>query len=207
MPKRKLTIAVAAAALALSACAGDGMGPGGGRGELTASEVSQLNQAILGVSAGVRGRAGARFSAEPVTGEGSGSLTFHFAESAPCRPDGDVDVAGTLSLSWDDRAQTSGLSADFAVAHDGCTVRLDNGQTVTLTGDPHIDVLMDAAVGPTGLTTFRITETGAFTWARGSGASGRCTVAVVADLDPATGAVTLSGEFCGVGVSGTYTGG
>lgn len=206
MRKSVLTTAIAAAALALSACAGDGTGPGGGDGELSAGEISQLNQAILGVSAGVRGRAGARFSAEPVTGQGSGSLTFDFDETAPCQPRGDVDVAGTMALSWDDVAQTSGLSADFTVAHDGCTVRLDNGQTVTLTGDPHIDVLMDASAGPNGLTTFRITETGAFTWSKGASASGRCTVAVVADLNPATGAVTLSGEFCGVDVSGTYTG-
>lgn len=207
MRKSVLSTAIAAAALALSGCAGDGTGPGGGNGELSASEISQLNQAILGVSAGVRGRAGARFSSEPVTGQGSGSLTFDFDETAPCQPRGDVDVAGTMALSWDDVAQTSGLSADFTVAHDGCTVPLENGQTVTLTGDPHIDVLMDAAAGPSGLTTLRVTQTGAFTWSKGAGASGRCTVAVVAELDPATGAVTLSGEFCGMNVSGTYTGG
>jgi hypothetical protein len=206
MRKSVLTTAIAAAALALSACAGDGTGPGGGTAELTASEITQLNQAILGVSAGVRGRAGGRFSTEPVTGEGSGSMTFDFDETVPCQPSGDVGIAGTMALSWDDVAQSTGLSADFSVAHDGCAVRLENGETVTLSGDPDIDVLMDAAAGPNGLTAFRITETGAFTWSKGAGASGRCTVAVVADLNVATGAVTLSGEFCGMNVSGTYQG-
>lgn len=207
MRKSVLTTAIAAAALALSACAGDGTGPGGGSGELTAAEAVQLNQSILGISAGVRGRAGGRFSAEPVTGEGSGSLTFGFDETAACQPGGDVGIAGTMALSWDDVAQSSGLSADFAVVHDGCTVRLDNGQTVTLTGDPEIEVLLDAATGADGLTAFRITETGAFTWARDGGSHGRCTVAVVAELNPASGQVALSGSFCGVDVSGTFQGG
>ena len=204
MRKSVLTTALAAATLALSACAADGTGPAGSNGELTAAEAAQLNQSILGISAGVRGRAGGRFSMEPVAGEGSGSLTFNFDETAPCQPGGDVGIAGTMAMSWDDVARSSGLSADFAVVHDGCTVRLDNGQTVTLTGDPDIEVLLDAAAGANGLTAFRITETGAFTWARDGGSHGRCTVAVVAELNPASGQVTLSGSFCGMDVSGTF---
>jgi hypothetical protein len=206
MRKSVLTTAVAAAALALAACAGDGTGPGTSGGDLTAAELAQLNRAILGLSAGVRSQAGGSFSAEPVTGEGSGSLTFDFDQTAPCQPSGDVGIAGTMGLSWNESAQTSGLSADFSVAHDGCVVRLENGGTVTLNGDPDIDVLLDAAAGPSGLAAFRTTETGAFTWTRDAGNHGRCTVDVVAELDPATGLVELSGSFCGVAVTGTFQG-
>lgn len=207
MRKSVLTTALAAATLALSACSGDGTGPGGGGEGLTAAELAQLNQAILGVSAGVRSHGmGASLGTAPGEAQGSGSLTFDFNDTAPCQPAGDVGVAGTLGISWNDAAQTSGLSADFSVAHDGCAVRLDNGDVVTLTGDPDIDVLMDAAAGPSGLTALRITERGAFTWARDAGNHGRCTVDVVAELNPATGQVALSGTFCGMNVTGTFDG-
>lgn len=203
MRKNLLTTSLAAAALALSACS-DGTGPGGGGESLSAAELAQLNQAILGISAGVRTQArGANFSAQPGEAQGTGSLTFDFNDSAPCQPRGGVGVAGTIGMSWNDAAQTSGFSADFRVAHDECAVRLDNGAVITLSGDPDIDVMMDAAAGPGGLTALRITQQGAFTWARDDDNHGRCTVDVVAELNPATGQVLLAGDFCGMAVTGT----
>lgn len=202
---RKSVLTLAAAVLALSACAGDGTGPAGAGDSLSASELTQLNHAILGISAGVRSQArGASLSTQRGENLGSGSLTFDFNDTAPCQPGGDVAVAGTIGVSWNDAARTSGVSADFGVAHDRCAVRLDNGSVVTLSGDPDIDVMMDAATGPGGLTALRITERGAFTWARDAANHGRCTVDVVAELNPATGQVILSGDFCGMNVSGTY---
>lgn len=204
MRKSVLTAAFAAAALALSACSGDGTGPGSAGEGLSDAELAQLNEAILDVSAGVRSTRGANFSTQPGEALDSGSLTFDFNDTAPCQPRGDVGVAGTIGLAWDDQAGTGALSADFTVAHDGCAVRLDNGQVVTLTGDPDIDVMMDAATGPDGLTALRITERGAFRWAKDADNHGRCTVDVVAELNPATGQVALSGTFCGLNVTGTF---
>lgn len=204
MRKSLLVTAFAAAVLALPACS-DGTGPGGAGDSLSASELAQLNQAILGISAGVRTQArGANFSTEPGQAQGTGSLTFDFDDAAPCTPRGDVGVAGTIGMSWNEAAQTSGFSADFSVAHDGCAVRLDNGQVITLTGDPDIDVMMDAAAGPGGLTALRITQRGAFTWARDDRNAGRCTLDVVAELNPNTGQVMLAGDFCGTNVTGTF---
>lgn len=204
---RKSMLTLAAAAMALSACAGDGTGPAASGDGLSPAEILQLNQAILGISAGVRNQAdGASFSTAPGEAQGSGSLTFDFNEVAPCQPRGDVGVAGTLGLSWNDAAQTSGLSADFSVAHDGCAVRLDNGEIVTLSGDPDIDVMMDAATGPGGLTALRIQESGAFTWSKDASNHGSCSLNVVAELDPGTGVVEVSGSFCGMDVGGTFQG-
>lgn len=202
MRKSVLVTAFAAAVLALPACSGDGTGPGGE--SLSASELAQLNQAILGISAGVRTQArGASFSAQPGEALGTGSLTFDFDDAAPCQPRGDVGVAGTIGMSWNDAARTSGFSADFSVVHDECAVRLDNGQVITLSGDPDIDVMMDAAAGPSGLTALRITQQGAFTWSRDENGRGRCTLDVVAELNPNTGQVMLAGDFCGMNVTGT----
>jgi hypothetical protein len=205
MRNHRLTTAILGAALALSACSGDGgTGPGSeGGAELTAAQAVQLNQAILGVSAGVRGRAtGARSSTAPAS-QNAGSLNFTIAETAPCQPGGSVGVAGAVALAWDDQAQTSSLSADFGVAHAACGHRLQSGEVITLTGDPDIDVSLDAASGPGGVTSFVIRETGAFSWSKDAGNGGRCTVDVTARLNTATGQVALSGTFCGFPVTGT----
>ena len=204
---RKNLLTIAAAALAVSACSGDGgTGPGpSGNGTLSAAELAQLNQAILGVSAGVRDQQSTNRSTTP-SGQSSGTLNFVFDETAPCQPGGSVGVAGDMSIAWDDVAQTGTISTDFAVEHNACGHRLDNGQVVILTGDPDIDVTMDMASGPNGLTSFVIRETGAFNWSKGAEASGRCSLDVTATLNPATGVVALSGSFCGVDITGTYEG-
>lgn len=202
---RKNLLTTAIAALALAACSGDGgTGPGTGDGTLSATELAQLNQAILGISAGVRSQQSAANRSTAPTGQSTGSLNFTFDESAPCQPGGSVGVAGSMSIGWDDVAQTGNLSTDFAVEHNACGHRLDNGDIITLTGDPDIEVTMDATSGPNGLTSFVIRETGAFTWSKDAGNNGRCTLDVTAQLNPATGAVNLSGSFCGTAVSGTF---
>jgi hypothetical protein len=205
MRKNLLTTAIAGAALALSACSGDGgTGPGpDGNGSLTAAEAAQLNQAILGLSAGVRNRQTASLSTAP-TGQSAGTLNFTFDETAPCQPGGNVGVAGSMSLGWDDVAQTGSISTDFAVEHNACGHLLDNGDVITLTGDPDIDVTMDLTTGPDGLTSFVIRETGAFDWSKDAANNGSCSLDVTAQLNPATGVVTLSGSFCGTAVSGTF---
>lgn len=204
MRKHRLTTAFAAAALALSACSDGGTGPGSaGDGTLTATEAAQLNQAILGMSAGVRTRSAASRSTEPM-GQSTGTLNFTFNETAPCQPGGSVGLDGGIRIGWDDAARTSTVSTDFSVRHDACAHRLDDGQVITLTGDPDIDVSMDVTTGPGGLTSFVIHETGAFTWAKDAGNNGRCSLDVTAQLNAATGVVALSGSFCGMPVGGTF---
>ena len=199
-----LPTAIAGAALALAACSGDGTGPAGG-GTLSAAELAQLNQAILGVSAALRDGQGASLSTGP-TAQNTGSLELTVDRTLPCQSGGSVAVAGGMRLAWDQAAGTGSVSSEFAVTHAACAHRLENGETITLTGDPDIDVTLEATSGPGGPTSLLIRETGAFTWAKGSAASGRCTLDVTAQLDPATGAVALSGSFCGFPVTGTLQG-
>jgi hypothetical protein len=205
MRKNVLTTAAVAAVLALSACAGDGTGPGGD-GALTAAEAIQLNRTVLNVSAAVRGQQTVSRTTSP-TGESTGSLNFTFDQTVACQPGGSVGLEGSMGLVWDDVARTAGMSADFAVAHDDCGHRLDSGDVITITGNPDIDVTLDATTGPNGLTSLVITESGAFTWAKDASNSGSCSLDVAAQLNPANGQVLVSGTFCGVDVSGTYSSG
>ncbi|HET7230134.1 MAG TPA: hypothetical protein VFJ16_09040 [Longimicrobium sp.] len=204
MRKRLLALAALATTAALAAC--DAGGATGVRdGKLTATQAASLSRAMLAsastyangsVPAGARG-------ARSMDAAGSGSFSFTFNTTQPCTPSGNVAVGGTLVGAANATARTGTLQANLALNHQGCTVKADDGSTFTLNGDPRIDVALNAASGPAGLTALQLTEAGAFTWSRGDGNSGRCTVNVTANLVAGTQTVQLSGTFCGFPVDGT----
>jgi hypothetical protein len=199
MRARALTTALLlSGSLALAACdGGDGGGTGPDRDQLTRAEVEALNRAMIGTGRELLSTSSGA-SAGSSAAAGSGSFTFDVDHTEPCPPGGSVRLSGELSGSWDDEAQTGALGADFAVQHNACKVRTEEG-TLILTGDPDIDVTFAAASDETGITDLVITQRGAFTWERGNGASeGRCTLDVTAELIPGTQQVQISGQFCGI---------
>ncbi|HEX8695673.1 MAG TPA: hypothetical protein VF746_24880 [Longimicrobium sp.] len=193
MRKRVLTPVLLCAALA--ACSGDGTGPGGG--ELTRAEAEAINRAILALGSGVAQGGTSQAQASRAAAAAPNSFTYDFNTTAPCKPSGSVALAGHMSGSFDDQAQTAQLQADVAVRHQACEVPTDDGGTIRLTGDPRIDVGLNAASNAGGVTALRVTERGAFTWAKGAGSSGRCTVDVTAELVAGTQNVHVFGSFCG----------
>ena len=204
MRKRLLALVALATTAALAAC--DAGGATGVRdGQLTAAQAASLSRAMLAsastyangsVPAGARG-------ARSMDAAGSGSFSFTFNTTQACTPQGNVAVAGTIGGTADGTARTGTVQANLALTHQGCTVKADDGSTFTLNGDPKIDVALSAASAASGLTAFQLTETGAFTWSRGDGNSGRCTLNVSANLVAGTQNVLLSGTFCGFPVTGT----
>jgi len=208
MRKRMLAAAALTLAAALAACDGAGGATGPGNAPLTAAQASSLNRALLATGAGYASGsvpAGAR-GARSMNAVGSGSFSFTFNTTQPCAPAGNVAVAGTVGGSVDAVARTGTVQANLGVTHQGCTVKTDDGATFTLNGDPKVDVVLTAASSAGGLTAFQLTQKGAFTWNRGDGSSGRCTLDVTASLVAGTQNVKLSGTFCGFPVDGTVTG-
>ncbi|HEU4456033.1 MAG TPA: hypothetical protein VFR81_23405 [Longimicrobium sp.] len=189
----------------LAACGESGTGPGQ-NDDITRADAIALARALAGTGAKVAqvGAASASTNGSgDVSAAGGGSFTFAVDATEPCQPSGTVDLDGALSGSWDQGAQTAQLDADIAVRHNACTVRADDGGIITLTGDPDIDLTLAARAGATGLTQLRITEVGAFNWAKGAGSSGRCTVDLTAELIAGTRNVHLSGSFCGFAIDET----
>lgn len=188
---------------ALAAC-GDGRGSATKPDDigLTRAEIQALNRAVLGLGSGVA-RSGASGDLRASAGKapGTGSLTFGFDDTHACQPSGSARVAGEMSGSWDAQAQSAALDAVFAITHQGCSVPTHDGGRVVLTGDPDIGVTLTATSGAQGLTALRITQKGAFTWAKGE-SGGRCTVDVAAELVAGTEQLRLSGTFCGISVDG-----
>lgn len=200
MRKRVLTPTVLLCA-ALAACS-DGTGPGG---ELTRAEAEALHRSILALGSGVAQGGATQAQAYRAAAGAPSTFTYDFNTTEPCRPSGSVALAGRLSGSFDDQAQTAQLQADVAVRHQACDVPTDDGGTIRISGDPKIDVGLNAASNAGGLTALRLTERGAFTWSKG-GSSGRCTVDVVAELIAGTQNVRVTGTFCGFVIDEVVTG-
>jgi hypothetical protein len=204
MRHRVLLAAAVTSVFALAACDGGGA-TAPGDSPLTAAQAASLNRALLATSAGFAGGevpAGAR-GARAVRADGTGTFSFTFGTTAACSPSGSVALAGTLGGAFDSQVQTAEVNANVGIRHQACAVRTDDGSVFTLNGDPKVDVVLHAASNGAGLTVFHLAETGAFTWNRGDGNSGRCTVDVTADLVAGTQSVRLTGTFCGFAVDGT----
>jgi hypothetical protein len=196
-------VLLASASLAAAAC--DGRGTTGPGAPLTQADAAALSRAVFSVGARFADGsvpAGARGNRAALA-NGSATFSFSFDTEAACAPSGSVGLKGATSGAVDVSAQTAGVQVNVAVRHQGCTVQTDDGGSFKLNGDPQIDVALTAAANGSGLTALHATEAGAFTWERGSGSSGRCSVDVTADLVPGTQNVRLSGTFCGFAVDQT----
>jgi hypothetical protein len=199
---------LATVALGAAACdGGSATAPGDAR--LTQAQALSISRSIYSIGAGMAGGAvpsGAR-GARIQTAAGSNAFTFTLDTSVPCPAGGNTALAGTLGGSYDAVARTGQVQANLGVTHQSCGVKTDDGATFTLNGDPKIDVGLNAASGPNGLTAFHLTESGAFTWSRGDGSSGRCTVDLTGDLVSGTQNVHVTGTFCGFAVDQTVPAG
>lgn len=189
----------------LAGCGDGGTGPGDR--SLTRAQAVELHAALFAMGAGfaegeIPGMiAGNRVPGAPRANENF--FAYSFDQPQPCVPSGFVRVKGSMTGTWDDAAQTSVFGAELSVTHNDCAVQTEDGGVFTLSGDPDIDVTLETASDIGGLASLRITEKGAFTW-ENDGGSGRCTVDVVAELVSATGALEVSGSFCGFPVDETF---
>jgi hypothetical protein len=200
---RILSTAVLTAAM-LAACSESGTGPSQTDG-ITRADAAALARALANTGVGVAqsGAAGASGASRSVSAAGSGSFTSQFDDVQQCSPSGSVAVAGTVSGSWDQTAQTAQLQASAAVRHQSCALRADDGGTITLTGDPDIDLTLNARAAAAGFTELRVTQSGAFSWEKGAENSGRCTVDLTAQLVAGTQNVRITGDFCGFAIDET----
>lgn len=199
MRKRVLNAAlVVAAAVLAAACDGKGSATGPTGSQMSAADAASLNRAVYSTGASFSGGSvpsGARGAR--LTSTAGSTFSFNFNTTVPCSPSGSTALSGNLAGGYDLTAKQADVQANIAVAHQACAIKTDNGAVFTLTGDPNIDVTLNAASGASGLTAFHVSEVGAFNWTKGDGNSGHCTVNVTGDLVAGTQTVKLSGDFCG----------
>jgi hypothetical protein len=198
----------------LAACGGDSTGPGNGGGggpeqppALSASEASAIGRALLSPGVGVARNgvngaspAGSPDPAGPSAAVETGEVPFGF--TLPCQPSGSVNVTGTLGAAWDVVTQLVAVHARITLRHQSCPVQTDNG-LLTVTGDPAVDLTLTAAGNATGIKALLVTQTGAVTWRRADGTSGRCAAQVAGAAIAGTPSYHVYGTVCGVTVDFT----
>ena len=193
----------------LAACGGDSTGPTNEqqpRG-LSTSEANALSRALLSPGVGVAQSghngttaAGSREPAGYPAALETGEVPFGFTLS--CQPSGSVNVTGTLGAAWDVVTQLVAVHARVTLRHQACPVQTDNG-LLTVTGDPAVDLTLTAAGNATGVKMLLITVSGATTWTRADGTSGRCTGQVAGAAIAGTPNYHVYGTVCGVTVNFT----
>ncbi|HEX6042570.1 hypothetical protein [Longimicrobium sp.] len=196
----------------LAACGGDSTGPGAGPGTaqprgLSTSEANALGRLLLAPGVGVAqsGVNGATPTAvRESVGSGAaletGEIPFGF--TLQCQPSGSVNVNGTLGAAWDVLTQLVAVHARVTLRHQACPVQTDNG-LLTVTGDPAVDLTLTAAGNATGVQALLITQSGAVTWTRADGTSGRCAAQVAGAAIAGTPNYHVYGTVCGVTIDFT----
>lgn len=194
----------------LAACGGDSTGPGSNpeapRG-LSISEANALSRVLLSPGVGVAqsglsgsAATGSREPASDAAAADAGEVPFGF--TVPCQPSGSVNVTGTLGAAWDVVTQLVAVHARITLRHQACPVQTDNG-LLTVTGDPAVDLTLTAAGNATGIKALLITQTGAVTWTRADGTSGRCAAQVAGAAVAGTPNYHVYGTVCGATVDFT----
>lgn len=197
---------------ALAACSGDSTGPGaGGGGErprgINPSEANAISRALLGPGVGVardgvdgRAPSASRQPGEPSLALDGGEIPFEF--TVACQPSGSVHVSGGIGAFWDATVQLIVVNARLTLRHRSCPVQTDNG-LLTVTGDPDVKLTATAAGNVTGIKALLVTQTGAVTWTRADGTSGRCEAQVAGLAIAGTPNYHVTGTVCGVPVDFT----
>lgn len=202
---RKPLLSAALAALALAAC--DGASPTGG-GDPAMDRAEAQNAAATWDEVGalmMDGFMGPSFSVapgEPVLA----TVTTEFTRTRNCPVSGTATLRGTRTLTHDPATNSGSMQLTATRTDAACTMNARRGGgTISITTTPNVQVTASQtwSAGQPGTRT--ATHKGSFTWARGTGQSGSCTVDLTATFTPATRTYTLNGTFCDHTVSVTRT--
>lgn len=196
-------------AAALAAC--DGSPTGESSAALTTAEAELVAGDWDEISAAVMdGFGGPAASLSPTGAPAQATVTTTFTRTRQCPAGGTATVQGTHTVTHDP-ATGSGSAQLAATRTDAaCTfnVRRGGGGTLSITTTPNVQITSQQAWSGGQMGVRTATQQGSFDWTRSTGASGSCTVDLVATWTPATRTYTLDGTFCNreVHVTRTRTG-
>ncbi len=205
--RRTALLFAAPFAFALAACEGAATGPADA--SLSEAEAREVAAAWDGVAAGAIAGFGPLFSVQEAGGPSAAATTSTttFERQHACPAGGSSSIEGTRVVTRDPATRTGSMQMNATRTDSECTVpaRGQREGTVTITGNPSIQLAANHAWtnGVPGVHTH--TQKGSFTWTRSTGGTGTCTVDLTGTFTPATQTYTLAGSFCGRTVNVTHT--
>ena len=205
---RRTLLLAAPMALALAACEGGATDPVR-QADLSDAEAQELAADWDAVAATLLAGFGPAFSAEPAGAPSAESSTHTttFQRQHACPVSGSSTLAGQRTVTRNPATHTGSMQMTATRTDAACTVnaRGRQGGTLTINGNPHIQVTAQHAWtnGVPGPATH--TQKGSFTWSRSAGGSGTCSVDLTGTFTPSTQTYTLAGTLCGRAVNVTRT--
>jgi hypothetical protein len=187
------TLGMLSAVLVLAACSDDAAGPTGDR----------LTRAEAGVIAGNVTANSEQTAASPqmnVNGDASASDPISFSNdleiNVPCPVSGRLQQRWTARVNFDQEAGTFEMEVNGNQKHLACAFRHE-GVTLTVDGDPDIDIEAHVATANHRPTVHTLSIEGAFKWSASDGRSGSCPITLDAVTNFAARTRTVEGDVCG----------
>ena len=197
------TMAIFSAALVLAACSDDGsMEPTGDR--LTRAEASVIANNVTANS----DQTAAMPQATTVDASVVSSIPLNFTRELElnivCPAGGNLQQKWTVTASIDAEAGDFSLDVVGFQKHLACAY-VHEGLTITVDGDPDIDMEAHVATEDHHPTEHTLEINGAFKWTASDGRSGTCPISLDAVTDFGARRRTVEGTVCGHTISETTT--
>jgi hypothetical protein len=179
----------------LAACGED---PASTGDRLTREEALTIAEGVTSSGASASGSLRAAPGGMDVAAAPPRTFTVDHESNHPCPRGGRIGIALEVSFSVDNEERDYSFDAEGSLTHQACAYIVEEGVTLTVTGDPDISYEAHAAVQdgqPQG--NFTSEANGAVNWSASDGRTGRCVVELSDVTDFAARKRTIAGEVCG----------
>jgi hypothetical protein len=195
------TLAILSAVFVFAACSDDAAGPTGDQltraeAQLIAGNVTaNTEQATASPQMSTLGDASA---ADPI------NFTNDLEFTVPCPVSGQLQQRWTARVTFDQAAGSFEMEVNGMQKHLACAFRHE-GLTLTVDGDPDIDIEAHVATQNHQPTQHTLRIEGAFKWSASDGRSGTCPITLDAVTDFGARKRTMEADVCGHSIKETTT--
>ncbi|MGH7467094.1 MAG: hypothetical protein ACRENP_03820 [Longimicrobiales bacterium] len=180
--------------IVLVACGDDPMSTGD---RLTRGEAETIAGGVTQTSSSASGSLRPQSGGTDVVASPPRTFTVDHESSHPCPRGGRIGIALEVTFTADVEGRDYSYDAEGSLTHEACAY-IEEGVTLTVTGDPNISYEAHAAVrGGQPQGQFTSEAGGAFDWTASDGRSGRCVVDLSDITDFAAKTRTIEGQVCG----------
>lgn len=204
MRNRRRIFVLAMAVVVAGACGDDDSITGSDTSSLSEAEVDELASVIFTETL----LSSFTFGSAPQQAEGPQPVvaTLDFDNTQPCPLGGDLSVAGSVVSDTDDTTGAGTFTFTMDATHAGCVVESDQGTQFTLTGNPAIELDMQASSDGQDFGEFSGSITGGVLWATGD-RDGSCGVNITfsGQASSTSFSFTIGGTVCSTSVNSSLS--
>ena len=188
------TLGMLSAVLVLAACSDDAAGPTGD--PLTRAEAALIAGNVTANSDQTAAAPQMSVTVGDAAASDPMSFTNDLEINVPCPVSGRLQQRWTASVTFDQATGTFAMEVKGNQKHLACAFSHE-GITLTVDGDPDIDIEAHVATANHRPTEHTLSIEGAFKWSASDGRSGTCPITLEAVTDFAARKRTVDADVCG----------